>query len=105
MKRLPFVPHLSAEEIRRRYLACERPGERTRWHALGLLAHGWPARSPDEVAKLVGRSPTFVRNVLTRFNASGPEGLTDRRRHNKRASLLSPAQRAELLSALKADPP
>jgi transposase len=105
MKRLPFVPHLSAGEIRRRYLACERPTERTRWHALWLLADGWPARPPDEVAALVGRSPTFVRNVLARWNASGPAGLTDGRRHNKKSPLLSDAQRAELLSALSADPP
>ena len=105
MKRLPFVPHLSADEIRCRYLASERAGERTRWHALWLLADGWPARSPDDVAALVGRSPTFVRDVLARWNASGPGGLTDRRRHNRRAPLLSEAQRAELLVALSADPP
>src|SRR5215217_3359351 len=104
MKRLPFVPHLPADEIRRRYLACERAGERTRWHAVWLLADGWPARTPDDVAALVGRSRTFVRNVLGRWNASGPAGLADGRRRNKRAPLLSDAQRAELLAALKADP-
>ena len=104
-QRLPFIPHLTASEIRRRYLSCERPTERTRWHALWLLADGWPARTPDEVAALVGRSGAFVRNVLNRFNASGPEGLTDRRRRNRRAALLSEAQRAELLSALKGDAP
>src|SRR5262249_26062542 len=46
-----------------------------------------------------------VRNVLKRFNASGPAGLADRRLHNRRAGLLSEAQRAQLLSALKAEPP
>jgi transposase len=104
-QRLPFVPHLNPDEIRRRYLGCERPTERTRWHALWLLADSWPARTPDEVAALVGRSGAFVRNVLNRFNASGPDGLADRRRHNKRAGLLSAARRAELLAALKAEPP
>jgi transposase len=105
MKRLPFVSHLPADEIRRRYLACQRPGERTRWHALWLLADRWPARSPDDVAALVARSPTFVRNVLTRWNAKGPDGLVDGRRRHRRAPLLSEAQQAELLAALKADPP
>ncbi len=105
MKRLPFVPHLTAEEIRRRYLACQRAGERTRWHALWLLADGWPARSPEDVAALVGRSPNFVRNVLNRFNASGPDGLADGRRGNGREPLLDAAQQAELLAALKSEPP
>lgn len=104
MKRLPLVPHLTAEEIRRRYLACPHAGERTRWHALWLLADGWPARPPDAVAALVGRSPTFVRNVLSRFNASGPDGLADGRRGNGREPLLDAAQQAELLAALKAEP-
>jgi transposase len=104
MKRLPFVPHLPADEIRRRYLATGRAGERTRWHTVWLLADDWPARTPDAVAALVGRSPTFVRNVLGRWNASGPAGLADRRRHNRRAGKLSPGQQEELLAALKADP-
>jgi transposase len=104
-QRLPFVPHLTASEVRRRYLSCERAGERTRWHALWLLADGWPARTPDDVAALVGRSGAFVRSVLKRFNASGPPGLADGRCRNRSAGLLSGTQRAELLAALKGDPP
>src|SRR5262245_3972133 len=100
MKRLPFVPHLSADEIRRRYLGSERAGERARWHALWLLADGWPARSPDQVAALVGRSPTFVRAALARWNAKSPDGLADGRRRNRRAPLLSDAQRGELRAGL-----
>src|SRR3954452_2614224 len=100
-QRLPFVPHLTASEIRRRYLACERASERTRWHALWLLAGGWPARTPDGVAGLVGRSGAFVRNGVNRFQPSAPAARAARRRHNRSAGLLSQAQRAELLAALK----
>lgn len=104
-QRLPFVAHLSPDEIRRRYLACQHPGERTRWHALWLLAEDWPARSAEQVAALVGRTSVFVRNVLKRFNAGGPEALADGRKGNGRAPALSAAQQAELLAALQADPP
>src|SRR5437763_1065360 len=103
--RLPLVLHLPVEEIRRRYLAAERPGERTRWHALWLLADAWPDRSAEQVAALVGRSAVFVRNALKRFNRRGPDGLTDGRRHNRRAPKLSPGQQAQLFAALQGRPP
>src|SRR5262245_38568348 len=103
--RLPLVLHLPVEEIRRRYLAAERPGERTRWHALWLLADAWPDRSAEDVAALLGRSAVFVRNTLKRFNAAGPDGLADRRRHNRRAPKLTPAQQDALFAALQGRPP
>jgi transposase len=103
--RLPLVLHLPVDEIRRRYLAAQRPGERTRWHALWLLADAWPARPAEEVAALVGRSAVFVRNTLRRWNEAGPDGLTDRRRHNRRAPKLTPAQQTELFAALQQRPP
>ena len=103
--RLPLVLHLPVDEIRRRYLAAQRPGERTRWHAVWLLADAWPQRTPEQVAALVGRSAVFVRNTLKRWNHAGPDGLVDRRRHNRRAPKLSPAQQAELFAALQKRPP
>lgn len=103
--RLPLALHLPVDEIRRRYLAAERPGERTRWHALWLLADAWPQRSAEQVAALVARSAVFVRNTLKRWNQAGPDGLADRRRHNQRAPKLNPAQQAELFAALQGRPP
>jgi hypothetical protein len=37
MKRLPVVPHLSHEEIDRRYRGCSDASEKSRWHVLWLV--------------------------------------------------------------------
>ena len=46
-----------------------------------------------------------TRDVLKRWNESGPDGLADGRRCNGSASKLTDDQRAQLLAALKKRPP
>jgi transposase len=105
MKRLPVVRHLSAERAEAAYRACKHPIEKTRWHALWLLLRTDPVRTPAQVADLVGLSVITTRDVLKRWNAHGPGGLTDGRRNNKSESKLDDRQRAKLLAALKKRPP
>jgi transposase len=105
MPRLPFVRHLTERQILRKYRAGRHPVEKTRWHALWLLARVDEDRTPARVADLVGLSAVTVRSVLHRWNDRGPDGLTDRRRGNGADPKLTPRQREALFAALQGRPP
>lgn len=105
MKRLPVVEHLGHEEIDQRYRSCSDAAEKTRWHVLWLVTRPDQPLSATKAAELVGFTPAWGRAILKRYNAHGPEGLTDRRRDNGADPKLSPQQQAELLAALQAPPP
>jgi transposase len=105
MKRLPVVRHLSVVRAEAEYRACKHPVEKVRWHAIWLLLRTDPVRTPAQVADLVGLSVITTRDVLKRWNESGPGGLTDGRKGNGSASKLTDGQRARLRAALKKRPP
>lgn len=105
MKRLPVVRHLSAARAEAEYRACKHPVEKVRWHAIWLLLRTDPVRTPAQVADLVGLSVITTRDVLKRWNQSGPDGLADGRKNNGSESKLTDDQRARLLAALKKRPP
>src|SRR3954453_15925794 len=103
--RLPIAPHLSHDEIARRYRACRDGLEKTHWQALRLLTGTDSPPAPAQVAAVVGLSAGWVRSLIRRWNAEGPAGLADRRKAtNGGKPKLGPEQRAELLSALGQPP-
>jgi transposase len=104
MTRLPVVPHLTHEEIDRRYRGCSDAAEKTRWHVLWLVTRPDQPLSATAAAHLVGFTPAWGRAILKRYNARGPEALTDRRRDNGAAFKLTPPQQAELFAALRKPP-
>jgi transposase len=104
MKRLQVVPHLSHEEIDRRYRSCSDAAEKTRWHVLWLVTRPDQPLSATVAAELVGFTRSWGRTILKRYNTRGPEGLTDGRRGNGADPKLSPQQQAQLLDALQAPP-
>ena len=102
-RRLPLAPHLSLAELEQRYRACRAGVERTHWQIIWLVAQGRPA---TEVAPLVGYTAPWVRELVHRYNAEGPNGLRDRRRTNRgRAPLLAPDQHTHLQQALAGPAP
>jgi transposase len=103
--RLPIADHLTPDEIARRYRRCRHPVEKTRWQVLGLLTRPDEPRSADQAARLVGFTGNWVRALLKRYNAHGPDGLVDRRATNGQPPKLSAAQRGELFTALQQPPP
>lgn len=105
MHRLPVIAHLPAAEVGRRYRHCQDPKEKTRWHLVWLLLRAGPPFSCEQAAPLVGLSAVHARALLRRWNAQGPDGLADRRRHNHSPGKLTPEQQAELYQALQAEPP
>jgi len=103
--RIPFVRHRTVNQVRAKYRACRHPVEKVRWHAVWLLARTDQARTPAQVAGLVGLSDVTVRAVLHRWNASGPDGLADGRKGNGSEPKLNPRRRDALFAALHGRPP
>jgi transposase len=103
--RLPIVPHLSPDEIARRYRTCRGGVEKTHWQTLWLLTRAPTPPTPAEVAAQVGLTPAWVRTVLKRWNAEGPAGVADRRAPtNGGQAKLSAEQQAALFEALQGRP-
>jgi transposase len=97
-----IVEHLSVEELETRYRAAHDATEARHFQAVWLLAQG---RTVLEVAEVLAFVPRWVEQLAARYNASGPEALGDRRRHNgKAASLLTPELLAALAERLKRPP-
>src|SRR5215218_8959735 len=95
MTRLPVAPHLTPEEVDRRYRGCAGAAEKTRWHVLWLVTRPDLPLSATAAAKLVGFTPAWGRALLKRYNARGPDALADGRRDNGADPKLTPAQQAE----------
>ena len=103
--RLPIAPHLTHDEISLRYRSCRSGLEKTHWQVLWLLT-GPDSPTPERVAGVVGLSPGWVRKVLKRWNADGPDGLADRRaRTNGGRPKLTDDQQIDLWDALRHAPP
>ena len=104
--RLPVTPHLTPEEVVRRYRACRDGREKTHWQLIWLMTRPDRPLAPAQAAAQVGLTPSWARTILKRWNAEGPAGLADRRRATNRGKAkLTPEQQAELYAALQARPP
>ena len=104
--RLPILPHLPPEEIARRYRTCRSAVEKTHWQVLWLLTRPEQPLSPAQAAAQVGFSAVWVRALLKRWNAQGPEGLADRRvGTNGGRPKLTTDQQIDLWDALQHAPP
>jgi transposase len=102
-RRAVVAEHLSPDELVARARTARDPVERSHWQVVRLVAGG---RSCAEVAEIVGYSLTWVRTVIRRYNAAGPEGLDDRRHANAGGTpLLTPAQQLDLRTALGGSAP
>lgn len=96
-QRMALAPHLSAEELHRRYRKAEDPVARSQWQILWLLATGRPTA---EVATTTGYSVRWVQEVARRYRA-GPPAIGDRRHGNPGgAPLLAVGQQVQVREAL-----
>ncbi len=100
---LELAAHLPPDDLERRYRQSRDPVERTHWQMLWLVAQEYPCPA---VAAMVGYSADWVRTIVHRYNAAGPDGVRDRRQANPgQQPLLTPELRAALEVALAGDPP
>jgi len=96
-------PHLSADELARRYRGTTDPVERSHWHFLWLLARGFTATA---IASLIGYSAYWIGQIARRYNARGPEGVKDQRRLARpHRHLLTATRHEELRAALSGAAP
>ncbi|MGH3145909.1 MAG: helix-turn-helix domain-containing protein [Rubrobacter sp.] len=91
--------------MERRYRKAKDPVQRSHHQIVWLLSEG---RTTEEVCRVTGYSPGWVRLIARRYNERGVEGLGDRRHGNpgaKERALLDEAGEAELVEALQEPPP
>jgi transposase len=104
--RLPIILHLPPADIFRRYRACRTGVEKTHWHLLWLLTRPDLPLAPAQAAAQVGLTAVWARALLKRWNAAGPDGLTDRRAGTCGGrSKLTTDQQIDLWAALQQPPP
>jgi transposase len=98
---LPLEPHLPPEAIHACFLEATG-AERTHWHVIWLKSQGLRT---GEIHRRTGLTAAWIREIIHRYNAGGPEALRDRRRHNAGAPcLLTPVQKTELRRLIAAAP-
>jgi transposase len=102
-RRIHVEGHLSTEELQQRYRNATHPAEKMRWQALWLVSKG---ESADEAAGVTTYTADWVRTLVRRYNAGGPDAILDRRRgRSGRRRLLAPEQEAELPAVLEGPAP
>lgn len=104
MRKIQIAPHLSTDDVERRYRQAHEPHERTWWQIVWLVSRGQTAKA---VADTTGYSAYWVGQIVARYNAEGPAGMINRRHTASRRApmLLSSAQLEELRQALAGPPP
>jgi transposase len=74
--RITLKPHLTTDELYRRYRACRHPQEKLRWRALHLISQGEFA---NHAARRVGRSSGWITELARRYNERGAQAVPDAR--------------------------
>jgi hypothetical protein len=103
-RRIRLEPHLTVDELERRYRGAKEPHERSWFQILWLLAKGQTATA---IAASTGYSRYWIGQVARRYNAEGPTGMHNRRvtQSHRAALLLSPPLLAELAAAVRGPAP
>jgi transposase len=100
---ITLKPHLTTEELRQRYRACQKPQEKVRWHALSLISQGTVAA---EAARRTGRASSWITNLARRYNRKGVAAVARRQstKPSHRAKVDAKVS-TELAKALRAPAP
>lgn len=88
-RRIQLKDHLTTEDLKHRYLVCQKAQEKTRWHALYLISKGVMT---SEAARRVGRTSGWVTQLVSRYNQQGSDSIP-------RQTGTTPAGRRPKLSA------
>ena len=103
-RRIELKAHLTTEELKRRYLACQKAQEKTRWRALYLISKGVMA---SQAARRVGRTSGWITQLVSRYKQQGPASIPRQTGQTNvgRPPKLSAALSAELDMALRSHAP
>ena len=97
LRRIELKAHLTTGGLKRRYLACQKAQEKTRWRSLYLISKGVTA---SEAARRVGRTSGWITQLVSRYNQQGPDSIP--RRTGERAAGRPPKLAASLATELDA---
>jgi len=97
-----IAEHLTIDELYQKYRDAKCPVERVHWQIIWWRAQG---KKTVEVAALTGYRPDWIRQIVRRYNARGPEGLGDHRIGNGNKPMLSGEQQRRLITALMGPAP
>jgi transposase len=101
-KPLELVGHLTVAEMEERFRNETEGMKKSHYHVIWLKAKG---KTSAEIAEATTYKTDWVRRVIRRYNAEGPDSLGDRRRENGQEMRLSEAEREQLLKALQGRAP
>jgi len=104
-KTIKLQPHLTTEELERRYRAAHQPVERSHYQIIWLLSTG---KTTSEVLAATGYSRGWVQALARRYNRGGPAALGDQRCRNPGGAaraLLDETGQQELRDALAGEAP
>jgi len=73
-KRVKIEPHLSSDELERRYRQAQNVIERSHYQTIWLLALG---KTTQEVAEVTGYGLSWIYELVRSYNRSGPGMLGD----------------------------
>lgn len=97
-RHIHLIPHLTDDELQKRYRAAADPVERSHWHFLWLLASGLTATA---VVAVTGYSAYWIGQIGRRYNTAGPDGVRDwRHTLGARRPGLPASQLADLRAAV-----
>jgi transposase len=80
-RRIELKAHLTTEELKRRYRACQKAQEKVRWRALLLISTGIVAAV---AARRAGRSSSSITTLVTRYNRAGADAVKRQSSERKR---------------------
>ena len=102
-RRIELKPHLTTTELHKRYRSCQKPQEKTRWHALYLVAKGVVAA---DAARRVGRASSWITTLARRYNQNGAAAVARKQstKPSHRAK-VDPKLAKELDKALRSSAP
>jgi len=100
-RQIHLQPHLSVDDLERRYRAAKEPNERSWWQILWLLSQGHTA---VQVAAVTGYSAYWIGQLAKRYNTQGPAGMHNRRHttSHRTPPTVPPALQEELRQAVAA---
>lgn len=84
-KPITLKPHLTTEELKKRYHSCQKAQEKARWQALSLISKAMVAA---EAARRVGRASSWITNLARRYNEQAGKAV-ERQKSEKPSHRLS----------------
>lgn len=100
---LKVADHLTDAELEAHADAArKRHWEWARWRAILAFKQG---ESAEDIARILGSKPDWVRRTVRRYNKNGPDGVRDGREDNATDPRVGPELMAAFVQAVEHDEP